>query len=75
MSSVFQGVLKVHAGRALTHAEGLFLKLLSEVGAVGYAIYIALQHIPTHLIVEWITKLIWNLQEQNNEKSKLITIF
>lgn len=44
------------------------------MGAVGYAVHVALQHIPTHLIVEWIAKLIWNLQEQNNEKRKLISI-
>lgn len=40
----------------------MFLKLWCEVGSLGDAEDVALQHVPAHLIVERITKLHWNLQ-------------
>ncbi len=44
-----------------TNAQRVFLKLRCEVGSLGQAEDVALQHVPAHLVVEGVTKLHWNL--------------
>lgn len=46
---------------ACTDAERVFLKLRCEVGGLGQAEHVALQHVPAHLIIEGVTELHWNL--------------
>lgn len=45
-----------------TNAQWVFLELWSEVGDLGQAEDVTLQHVPAHLVVEGITKLNWNLR-------------
>ena len=46
----------------LTYAQGVLLELWGEVGGAGHAVEISLQHIPTHLKVEWVAELGWHLE-------------
>lgn len=57
---------------ALTHAEGFLLEVLGEVGAAGDAVHVTLQHVPTHLVIEGITKFIWDLQNRQEDLSGLL---
>lgn len=56
----------------LTHAERFLLEVLGQVGAAGDAVHVALQHVPTHLVIEGITKLIWDLQDRQEDLSGLL---
>lgn len=47
--------------KTLTHTQRLPLKVLGEVRLFGHAVDISLQHIPAHLIVEWVAKLCGDL--------------
>lgn len=68
-SQLDRGEEGIRAG--LTHAEGFLLEVLGQVGAAGDAVHVALQHVPTHLIIEWITKFIWDLQNRQEDLSGL----
>lgn len=41
----------------LTDAQRVFLELRDEVWCVGHAVQITFQHVPAHLIIEWIPEL------------------
>lgn len=55
----------------LTHTERFLLEVLGQMRAAGDAVDIALQHVPTHLVIEGITKLIWDLRKRQGEGDQL----
>lgn len=48
----------------LTHTERFLLEVLGQVRAAGDAVDVALQHVPTHLVIEGVTELIWDLEKR-----------
>lgn len=53
--------------KGLTHAERFLLEVLGQMRTAGDAVDVALQHVPTHLVIEGITKLIWDLQKREGD--------
>lgn len=52
----------------LTYAKRIFLELRGEVGDVSQAVEVSLQNIPAHLVVEWVSELCWNLEEEDRNR-------